>query len=1436
MGKRRREEESDSAMPSTAEYNTVFVDTSLDTHLAMLVSDSDTVLDFKRKLMQEHAKCFPNNGEIWIHSMKVKRKGTFYHLPDSMLVYSALHGVKGNWFLSADASGSLEYCINRKASECDTKDHCEVMSSDANKIVTLTMSLPVGVTEEIIVSGMTEGQKVEKYSERTAEFWRTDSLENSLGTRSPVKKKRKTKYREVASPGPSLEYHDTQFHASGGETLQPVLAGYRIDADEETPKIMPHCMEETAEDAGVRYDPSNMECSGGAAGASVSATVTDAPKQKKIKKRKKKLPHDQVIEKRLPSSDFCKEDKSFFSNTAVYPENVNLSVLSGIPEDGQCDNNNETPCPFQGTNMKESETCHSALKVDELNQYLEVKVKGKASFSKNDVRIIDGEDKETNQPDIDDEQKVSSQNHDQALLQSEKLGTLDQHEAHGNNMESVPTDDYPGANEEMGRGRRSKTKATKSGGKICHDAGGQLSENVMHLTPLTLPSLELVTSARTDSALPTADSDLNVGNEKERDLPASQQSDLNQCKLGVSTKEANSSAKLMDANGALEGIKSIGNNSKKKRSQKAAANFQDISDAELKIKKSVSTGPITRASDPRKKDEERELSMNHDLEVMLPSYNDTSASADPVITPKRGSPSRLLDANNLEESEISGHSWKKVKKFADSNLGKSVVKRTGRKAMNRPDLVEEQREASLSLDPVPIEFEKLGTSDWHEADGNTGESAQPLSFSYTEVEMGHGFKKKRMSKKSRGKMLNETDGEHSDNGVHLTPIAAPNLDLNLLNDPETKRTYSILPTAEADLDVGTKQDVGMNQPEAGVAIIEPKLPSRLIHASDASDNTNNNHDKRKKKKTKKSVGKIQEASYRENEPQKAIGDDVLHHDLEVMPPSSSKGSGCADPELKSNGAGFATKLLDVNMVEEFKTSRIHRRRHGLKKSANTAVDNLDMEPANNGMSGSSAVLLCSQTDNFLEETDRGENISFHKVKDVQMKMLDDSSAGPERKVGDVTINESGSMELTQTMEDVGIEQRKEKKDYNSAGDCLTVPSVIEKENQVKNLEPNQAQNSFEIARVKDKKAKKRKKGQVIVSDCLGSIPIKDVKEYSIVEKADNVLDFEQECRHVDSQVLSHKSEEKLGEIHFTAASTDNLVRHVEDKDEGVNFKNYFLPGQKQDKVAYVDRVKEAIKSSEETKTVEKVKKKRGLPSASTSTELHNLAKLSENKDGKDKSHMRCSTSRKDGDFIASLKVSDNGVVDSSPTEMSGMTTHKKHNENTVASPFAKDKNTPLDKSCLEISGIFSGNGGERQQSGLDVCDKVVMKTTRKNSLLAKVGSLFQDCSGESSSDENRANSDASTCSPSDSSSQSGCSEGESDLSQASARNGSNDAQGRVTGEETNAKLDPSASNEMTLDMILRSSRRFKKAKLIASQNELEQIDNHLEFVPDSQAN
>ncbi|XP_030496688.2 uncharacterized protein LOC115712537 [Cannabis sativa] len=89
---------------SHSDDRTVFIDTSLDTHFAMVVSELHTVSDLKGKIEKEHRLCFTNVGEIVVHALKVKRLGKLYYLPDYMLVSDAFDKAKKTWFLSVDAS------------------------------------------------------------------------------------------------------------------------------------------------------------------------------------------------------------------------------------------------------------------------------------------------------------------------------------------------------------------------------------------------------------------------------------------------------------------------------------------------------------------------------------------------------------------------------------------------------------------------------------------------------------------------------------------------------------------------------------------------------------------------------------------------------------------------------------------------------------------------------------------------------------------------------------------------------------------------------------------------------------------------------------------------------------------------------------------------------------------------------------------------------------------------------------------------------------------------------------------------------------------------------------------------------------------------------------------------------------------------------------
>ncbi|KAJ6355967.1 hypothetical protein OIU78_004151 [Salix suchowensis] len=127
-----------------ADSNTVFIDTTLDTHLALIVSASDTVSDLKKKILHEHKLCFPTNGDIKIHALKVKRRGIPYHLSESMFVKSAFDGTGKNWFVSVDASTIEENTDNLPA---QLDESCQLAKQKAS--VAEQICLDVAGKEEL---------------------------------------------------------------------------------------------------------------------------------------------------------------------------------------------------------------------------------------------------------------------------------------------------------------------------------------------------------------------------------------------------------------------------------------------------------------------------------------------------------------------------------------------------------------------------------------------------------------------------------------------------------------------------------------------------------------------------------------------------------------------------------------------------------------------------------------------------------------------------------------------------------------------------------------------------------------------------------------------------------------------------------------------------------------------------------------------------------------------------------------------------------------------------------------------------------------------------------------------------------------------------------------------------------------------------------------
>uniref|UniRef100_A0A2P2II16 Uncharacterized protein LOC105138056 isoform X2 n=1 Tax=Rhizophora mucronata TaxID=61149 RepID=A0A2P2II16_RHIMU len=128
--------------------------------------------------------------------------------------------------------------------------------------------------------------------------------------------------------------------------------------------------------------------------------------------------------------------------------------------------------------------------------------------------------------------------------------------------------------------------------------------------------------------------------------------------------------------------------------------------------------------------------------------------------------------------------------------------------------------------------------------------------------------------------------------------------------------------------------------------------------------------------------------------------------------------------------------------------------------------------------------------------------------------------------------------------------------------------------------------------------------------------------------------------------------------------------------------------------------------------------------------------------------------------------------------------------------------------------------------------EVVDGSRREKGLIGTSGAIFKDDSHGSSTDEDVVgNSGSSTRTPSDNSVTSDYTDGESDIDFNLPQNGSD----RLKRKE--AVATDIGSSGITLDSILRRSNRFKKAKLTASQSQLEETESQpVDFVPDSQAN
>lgn len=531
----------------------------------------------------------------------------------------------------------------------------------------------------------------------------------------------------------------------------------------------------------------------------------------------------------------------------------------------------------------------------------------------------------------------------------------------------------------------------------------------------------------------------------------------------------------------------------------------------------------------------------------------------------------------------------------------------------------------------------------------------------------------------------------------------------------------------------------------GICTNKPNSAARLVDAAGGIADVNTDGKKRKKKKLQTTLVNVQDTrdveqigngemekshtdTINSEEKEEGKGASMLH-DYEVILPLDSKAPDHVDPNFALKEASIV-RDADAAMEPEISSGiRKRKKKKREKKPLGTSIENSGITEIQNGIRGSWG-LPSPSSDHTPKETGKEENIKLNEGKDVPMKLLDGSNHDAQDKVWDVNRRETDleiKTQTEQTVVDVSVVKRiMAENTKSSAGDCNTDFPTAETENT---MESNQADKGNGNTENGDRKAKKkRKKKKHTATDVL-----------------------EKEVIHVDSsQILPRKSEEEADKMHELAVNIDDVAENSAKGSEGINFKQYFVPGQLQNKVDSSVQVRNGTKLKRSSKRANDD----DLPSVNISTELQNSSKSFENRKTKKNSYRKDSgrtkgdsTQNSDWDAISHHSFERSSVApeievkDSSPSELRETTRQKLNG--IVAAPTIRNKNPSLDKSSLQ-----------------------------KKILLAKSGAIFQDISGESSGDENGImHSNDRTLSSSDNSSMSGDSARESELSQSSTSKG-----------------------------------------------------------------
>ncbi|KAL7150217.1 hypothetical protein ABFS83_05G096100 [Erythranthe nasuta] len=484
----------------------------------------------------------------------------------------------------------------------------------------------------------------------------------------------------------------------------------------------------------------------------------------------------------------------------------------------------------------------------------------------------------------------------------------------------------------------------------------------------------------------------------------------------------------------------------------------------------------------------------------------------------------------------------------------------------------------------------------------------------------------------------EVSGSRNDqcdieNGVHLEGKSAPataeesNLwsivDSQNILDSDTRKENTLLEsTVPEDLTANKLDELGQDvtiEHPGGVSVRVPNSSGAMEDSSSLIGDVSSDGSKKKKKKADKPAEQIQDTTDVEQtakddsiqpctETHKADDEEEekglsLNCEREIITPTNSKASDHPDPDLVPKEASFLARVCHANAIVEPEKKKSKRKGKKETKSANIDIEKSGIEQTDNGGIGSSE-LLGPPTDPIPEETHKEESILYHKEMDVNTALLDSSTQDANEKVKGADKKEAEFLISTQTKQVVdGVDTRNrtvEEKTQLSAAHAH-FPAVVEFTDVEKDIKNSKG---------KIEKSKRKKKRKHTGLDVQENLPSKDqkvgIEALTTEENLNGFVNSEQRGGHEASlQVLSNKGEEKLEEMHTAPVITDDPAKTSENGGVGINFKEYFLPGQN----------KEITDSGDKTEEMRTSKNIRDyvLPSVGVSTDLQNSIKKTKSK-------------------------------------------------------------------------------------------------------------------------------------------------------------------------------------------------------------------------------